>query len=769
MQRINILLFLLVLCSATAIRAEAPAPKPDPELKKQVVQSRPLTLRLVDVPSRRAADFQTKSNALTAPSSPPVAPVRAVTEDYFGVKVVDPYRYMENLKDPQVEAWFKGQNDYTRAMLARIPGRKALLERIKTLDESAPARVFDLRRLPDGRYFYQKRLAREDVAKLYTREGLAGAEKLVLDPQKFVTQGGSHWSINYYAPSFDGRYVVVGASPGGSEDAVMRVVDLATGRETGEAIDRAWIASPAWRPDGRSFYYNRLQKLGPNSPPTEREQKSRAYLHTVGNDPEKDLPVFGYEVSPTVKIASPDISLVLTVPDSGYAVGLVAHGVQNELTLYLAPIDAVQNAEAPWQKLCDVEDEVTNLDFGSDDLWLLTHKDAPRFKVTHTSLSRPDVAHAQAVLPQGEGVIQTIAGAGDALYVQELDGGIGRLMRVPHGGAPPEHVKLPLDGSVLIAASDQRVSGVLLEMTSWTKARKIYSFDSNSKEVTDTRLQPVGPFDDPPDVESVEVKAPSYDLTPVPLSIVHKRGLKLDGSNPTLVRGYGAYGITLDPSFDPMVLAWLERGGVYATAHLRGGGEYGEDWHRAGMKLTKPNTWRDMIACAEYLIERKYTSPPQVGILGGSAGGITVGRALTERPDLFAAVIDVVGVSNPLRFEFSPNGPGNTPEFGSVKTQPGFEDLFAMDSYQHVRDGTAYPAVLLTTGFNDPRVDPWEPAKMTARLQAATSSRKPILLRVDFQAGHGFGSTKTQTQELRADVYSFLFWQFGVPAFQPQQ
>jgi len=705
---------------------------------------------------------------VVAPSSPPVAPVRPVTEDYFGVKVVDPYRYMENLKDPQVEAWFKGQNDYARAMLARIPGRKALLERIKTLDESAPARVSDLRRLPNDRYFYQKRLASEDVAKLYTREGLAGAEKLVLDPQKFVTQGGPHWSINYYAPSFDGRYVVVGVSPGGSEDAVVHVVDLASGRETGEAIDRAEVAYPAWRPDGRSFYYNRLQKLGPNSPLTERYQKSRAYFHSVGNDPEKDLPVFGYEVSPTVKIASPDISLVLTVPDSAYAVGLVAHGDQNEVTLYLASIDAVQNGDAPWQRLCDVDDDVTGLDFHRDDLWLLTHKDAPRFKVTHTSLSHPDVAHAQVVLPQGEGVIQSLADAADGLYVQELEGGIGRLMRVPHGGAPPEQVKLPFDGSVLIAAYDKRASGVLLEMTSWTKARKIYSFDPNSNAVTDTQLQPVGSFDDPPDVESVEVKVPSYDLALVPLSIVHKRGLKLDGSNPTLLEGYGAFGITVDPSFDPKLLAWLERGGVYAVAHVRGGGEDGEDWHRAGMKLTKPNTWRDMIACAEYLIERKYTSPSRLAIEGGSAGGITVGRASTERPDLFAAVIDAVGVSNPLRFEFSPNGPPNIPELGSVQTQLGFEDLFAMDSYQHVRVGTAYPAVLLTTGFNDPRVDPWDPAKMRARLQAATSSRKPILLRVDYQAGHGFGSTKTQTQELLADEWSFLLWQFGVPAFQPQ-
>jgi prolyl oligopeptidase len=691
-----------------------------------------------------------------------------VTDDYFGTKVVDHYRYMENLKDPEVEAWFKSQDNYTRAMLARIPGRQALLARIKALDESASARVFDTRRIRDGRYFYQKRLASEDVAKLYTRAGLSGEEKLVLDPQKYAAAGGPHWAINYYAPSFDGHYVVVGVSPGGSEDAVMYVVDLTTGRETGETIDRGWFGSPAWRPDGRSFFYNRMQKLAPDSPPTERELKSKVYLHTVGGDPDRDPVVLGFEVSPKTKIAPTDIPFVTTAPGVGYALGVIAHGVQIEVTMYAAPMDSVRGAETPWTRVCDVDDAVTNLDIRGDDLWLMTHKEAPRFKVVRTSISHPDVAHAQVVLPEGEAVLQNIAAAAEALYVQELDGGIGRLLRLPAGGAPTELVKLPLDGTVAVAASDQRLPGVLLELTSWTKARTIYEFDPKSHAVTDTRLQPVGPFDAPADLESVEVKIPSYDGTLVPLSIVHKRGLQLDGSHPALLQGYGAYGITSDPNFDPKRLAWLERGAVYAVAHVRGGGEYGEDWHRAGMKLTKPNTWRDLIACAEYLIEKKYTSSSRLGISGGSAGGILVGRALTERPDLFAAVISLVGASNTLRAEFSPNGPPNIPEFGSVKSQPGFEDLYTMDSYHHVRDGVNYPAVMLTTGFNDPRVIPWEPAKMTARLQAATSSRRSILLRVDYEAGHGIGSTKTQNQELLADMYSFLLWQTGDPAFQPQ-
>jgi prolyl oligopeptidase len=304
-------------------------------------------------------------------------------------------------------------------------------------------------------------------------------------------------------------------------------------------------------------------------------------------------------------------------------------------------------------------------------------------------------------------------------------------------------------------------------MSSWARALRISAYDPQTRRIDDTKLQPLGPNDDPADITSEEVKVKSWDGVMVPLSIVYKRGLKMDGSNPALMRGYGAYGITLDPSFNPMFLAWLERGGVYAVAHPRGGGDYGDDWHLWGQKLTKPNTWRDFIACAEYLISHQFTSAAKLAGEGTSAGGITIGRSFAERPDLFAAALDRVGVSNALRAEFSPNGPPNIPEFGSVKTQWGFEDLYAMDAYVHVRNGVRYPAVLLTTGYNDPRVPSWQAGKMAARLQAATASGKPVLLRVEYAAGHGMGSTKTQIEDEFADEWSFLLWQFGVPGYQP--
>jgi prolyl oligopeptidase len=700
------------------------------------------------------------------PSAPPVAAVRVVTDEYFGVKVADPYRYMEDLKNPEVDAWFKGQNDYTRAVLSRIPGRNAFLTRIKGLDESAPARITDLRRLPGDRYFYQKRLASEDVFKLYVRDGLTSDERLLVDPAKFMTTPGTHYVISYYAPSFDGKYAAVGISAAGSEDAVLRVIDTGTGKETGDVIDRAQFGSPSWLPDGRSLVYNRLQQLTSASAPADRYLNSRTYLHVLGTQPEKDRMVFG-SGTPNANIDPADIPFVATWPGISYAVALIAHGVRNEITAYVAPLDAFNAATVPWKRFCDVDDDVTGFDVHGSDLYLLSHHGASRYKVLHTKLSDPQVAAAEVVVPPSEAVIQNIAAASDALYIQELDGGLGRLVQLPYSGGKPERIQLPFEGTVGLSATDLRVPGTLVELTSWTKARKVYAYDASRKNVTDTKLQPAGKFDAPADLESVEVKAKSYDGTLVPLSIVYRKGLKLDGSNPTLLEGYGAYGITLDPFFDPKYIAWFERGGIFAVAHVRGGGEYGEDWHLAGKLLTKHNTWKDFIACAEYLITQKYTSTPRLAIEGGSAGGVTIGRSITERSDLFAVAIDAVPMSDVVRAEFTPNGPPNIPEFGTVKEADGFKALYEMSGYHHVKDGTAYPAVMVTTGWNDPRVVSWEPGKMAARLQAATSSGKPVLLRVDYDAGHGIGSTKTQREEELADEMSFALWQFGVPDFQP--
>jgi len=709
-----------------------------------------------------------------APSAPPAAPVRAVTDDYHGTKIVDPYRYMEDLKNPEVQAWFKGQNDYTRAVLASLPGRAQLLTRIRELDQSVPQ--VNAMRLPGDLYIIWKRLPTEDVFKLYLRSGLTGQDRLLIDPEKIrltaANQSKGKSDILGAAVSDDGNYMAVGIVPGGSEtNAEVHVIEIASGRETGDVISRnvgpeAW--QPYWLPDNRSFVYGRMQTLPPGAPAAEARQKFRSFLHVLGTDPEKDPPVFGYGVVPSIDVDPSLIGSVIVRPGSRYALGRLNGSVTPNSAYYIAPANSIGKPNPAWRKVADFADGVTQIRIHGDDLYLLTYRDAPRYKVVRMDARKPDLASAEVVVPPGEAVITYINTAQDALYVELLDGGIGRLLLVPYGAAPKaERVTLPFDGSVYSAA-DPRLPGVLLYLSSWVKAFKVYAYDPKTKQVTDTRIQPAGPYDDPANVESGEVKARSYDGTLVPLSIVHPKGTKLDGANPTFLTGYGGYGYLQNPYFAPANLPWYELGGVMATCHVRGGGEYGEEWHLAGKGRTKPNTWRDFIACAQYLIDNKYTSPARLAGEGASAGGILIGRAITERPDLFGAAVIDAGMEDALRAETTGNGETNIPEFGSTKTTEGFAALYEMSAFHHVKDGTPYPAVLLTTGINDPRIDPWMPGKMTARLQAATSSGKPVLLRVDYGGGHGGGSGEKEYQEALADSWSFLLWQFGVPGFQPQ-
>ncbi|HEV8335761.1 MAG TPA: prolyl oligopeptidase family serine peptidase [Candidatus Polarisedimenticolia bacterium] len=702
---------------------------------------------------------------LPPPGKPPIAPVRKVVDDYFGIKVTDPYRYLENLQDQEVQAWLKAQNDFTKATLGRQRARASLLARVKELDESAPGRVGGIRRLPAGPIFYLKALSKESVFKLVMRDHGAGEERVLVDPEGMADGGPPH-TIDYYTPSDDGNYVAYGVSPGGSGESVMRILDTPTRQNTAEIIDRAEFGDHiGWRPDGRSFFYNRLQATPTNSPPSEKYLRSRVYLHVVGADPAKDVPAFGFGVSPRVRLEPADIPWIMTAPGSRHVLGIVQHGVQNEVTVYVAPLDSVATPDTPWRKVCDVEDDVTSVALRGDDLYLMTHKNASRFKVIHTRASKPDLGRADVILAPSEAVVTDLAVAHDALYVRIRDGAGGRLLRVPFAaGAKPEPVELPSDTSIGIEPSDPRIPGVVFIGMGWTRAPRVFAYDPRTKRVANLGLLPAGTFDSPPSLEALEVKVRSADGTMIPLSIIHTRGLTLDGSHPTRLYGYGAYGISIDPYYDPKSLAWLERGGVYAVAHVRGGGEYGEDWHQAGRKLTKPNSWRDFIACAEYLIARKFTSPAHLAAEGRSSGGALVGRVITERPDLFGAAILEAGDTDSLRTELMETGPANIPEFGTVKERDGFKALYDMSAYAHVIEGARYPAVMLLTGIKDHNVAPWQPAKMAARLQAATTGGRPVLLRVEYESGHGIASTRKQWQEQLADKLAFLFWQLDPTA-----
>jgi prolyl oligopeptidase len=696
----------------------------------------------------------------------PETPVREVVDDYFGTKVSDPYRWLEKTKDPEVIGWIKAQNDYARAVFARIPERDRLLDRIKALDNAGS--VISAMKVAGGRFFYLKIDLGSNANKLYVRDTITASERLLVDPDRLATEApGQRFSIDYFEPSIDGTHVAYGVSPGGSEDSALHVLETATGRVLRDVINRARLAKPTWLPDC-SFFYTRTPKLPPDAPPTARFQKARTYRHVLGSDPDTETAVWGYGVSPDVRFEESDIPMLYySAGAPHYLVGLIVHGARYELDIYTSAFQG-DVAKLSWKKAVDQSDAVTGYATHGDSLFLLSHRDPTLSKVLRISLATPDLAHTTVVVPPGDKVVvKKIMAASDALYVQDLAGGLGRIRRVPYDSATVQPVTLPFDGGAPLSVTGAVAPGVWLELTSWTRPSLWYAFDPPSGTLKATHL--VAPSSvDTSQLESTEVQVKSADGTMVPLSIVHQRGLRRDGSHPTWLQAFGAYGVSLDPMFRPTLLALLERGGIFAVAHVRGGGEYGKAWHLAGHIQTKQRSVDDLLASAEYLIDHKYTSSARLALECTSAGGITCGGAVTQRPDLFGVALILVGWSNLLRFETMPNGPANVPEFGTVKDPAMFPALYAMDAYHHVKPKTPYPAVLLTAGGNDARLEIWHAAKITARLQASTSSGKPVLLRVDYDAGHassvwsGFGSTRTQRNEELADELAFMFWQMGL-------
>ena len=681
----------------------------------------------------------------------PVARVEVVQDTYFGETLSDPYRWMENAKDRDWLPFLKAENEHARALLDGLPSRASLLKRIQQLsgDTVATSRV----QRAGGLTFFAQRPRGADNYKLFVREGLeSGRDRVLIDPTKTGVANG-HVSLDWWRASPDGRYVVYGVSKNGSEDSMLHVLNVADGRVLPEQIPNTESAEPHWLDDAGGFFYNQL--TGAVATP-ERYLDSQARFHRLGTDPDTDPILMKRGLVAEIQYDKIQAPYIATFRGSAHAI-LLLSDVRPESRGFIAPLADVIAGRARWVPFAAFDDEVTDVELDGEDLYLLVNKGTPRGRVVKTSAAAPSIAAATVAVPQGSDVIEAMVRARDGLYLRIMDGGISRLRRLGRDGRVAE-IALPFDGTIGSIWTDETEDGALISLAGWLTPAGIYSV-STSGRVADTGITP-RPAIDVSAYEARRFFATAKDGTKIPYTLIYRKGLKLDGSAPAWISAYGSYGAAAyTPAFAGRTLALIDAGAIVGYANVRGGGEYGREWHKAGQLANKPNTWRDLIAVCEELCEKKYTSPRHLAIGGRSAGGITVGRAMTERPDLFAAVIDGVGWSNPLRYVVEQDGYGEEPEWGAISDPEGYRDLKLIDSYHAVKDGTPYPAVLLTTGVTDPRVAPFHVAKMTARLQAATSSAKPILLRVDYDAGHGIGSTRSQQDREAADTYAFLLWQ----------
>ena len=710
------------------------------------------------------------AQTITATLSQPVAPIRPVTDTYYGQKVVDPYRWLENLKSPEVQQWMRGQADYTRTVLNSMPGRKAFAAEMERYLNAPDVTITDVQ-LAGPYIFYRKRLRTDNQASLYVRNASGGPERLLLDVEALSTPG-HHISLDQYTPSYDGKFVAVGLSAGGSELQTAHIIVTATGRELPDQLPR--YQGGVFSPDNKVFYALELQPMAPGESPLDKYRRPTAYSHVIGTPVSEDKPVVGQGVSPEIPVLDYQFPIAFPYPESKYAVAVIQPGVGTYHTLYIGPPSALVT-HTGWTKVAGLNDKVTDFALQGNSLYLVSFDGTMNGKLIRVDADHPDLSKAEVVIPPGNLVFSggfigsdVVHQASDALYLRVIDKGQGRVLRLPYTpGAKATMLTQPGDLQVDSVSTAQNASGALLDLESWTNPGDYYRYDPASNASVATGLQPPNKID-PTNIEAKEVEARAADGTMIPLSIVYEKGLVLNGDNPTLLIGYGAYGDAIMPGYSRRSMAWIERGGILAVAHVRGGGELGEAWHLAGKGPTKPNTWNDFIATAEYLIQNKYTQPARLGIWSGSAGGILIGRAITTRPDLFAAALDAVPCSDMVRQETGANGPANIPEFGSTKTEEGFKALYAMSAYYHVEPGVKYPAVLVTAGANDPRVDPWQGAKMAARLEADTASGRPVLFRVNYDAGHGLTDTIHQQVSDWTDYFTFLYWNFDdYPEFQP--
>jgi prolyl oligopeptidase len=695
--------------------------------------------------------------------APPTAAVIPVADKYFGTTIVDPYRWMENLDNPTMQSWLKAQDTYTRSVLSAIPGRKAYSARLEAFYKASGSFYYNVQ-VASGRVFAERDLWGE-TPKLVAQRSIKSQSHVLFDPAKL---GALHspGAIHFYAPNENATRIVIGVSHGGSESITLRIIDASTGHNLPDRIDRAWpTIFPSWLPGNKSFFYARLPKLGSKLETSRNLERAQVFVHTVGANPDGEKPIFGYGL--VSGIAATDVPFAVAASSSKYVAACALRGVA--VNCFAASLADIQAGKLKWRRLGEAiagqhlgdpsSSGFITLALHGDALYAVRLDSQNRTELVRLTLgSSQTIASARVILSPSDSVIENIAAAVDALYVATMRGGISYLERIPYDSNVAAAVRLPIAGSLTLLATDPNQKTVIFGLGSWLQEDRYYDYDPASNELSETNLVPPTAMDSHAYVAE-EVKARSAGGTNVPLSIIHKRGMQLNGSHPTELFGYGAYGISLTPQFGYCTLPWLERGGVCAISHIRGGGEFGEPWHLAAMGPRKQRSIADFIACAQYLIAHGYTSPAKLGIEGESAGGIVIGNAIVQRPVLFAAAVDGVGATDLLRFERTPNGKLNIPEMGSITTSGGFRTLYSMSPYQHVVDGTRYPAVLLETGLNDTRVPPWMVAKMAARLQAATRSRKPILLRVDYSAGH--------FSESILDQEVFLLWQTGDPAFQP--
>lgn len=695
------------------------------------------------------------------------APTKSVFNSYHDTIIEDQYRYMENLEDTIVLNWLALQNKHTDSILSKISGRQQLLEKLQHYDELTKDKITNIKVSASKSYYYIKTAADTESTILYYRKDLGSSEEIIFDSKNYKPTSGQTYLINYYQPSWDGKKIAISLTKNDEEFSEVIIFDVPGQQFLKETIDHCWpseLGGINWLPDNSGFIYTHIPEINTSSP--EYILNTAAVLYRLHTDPKKLHVLFSKKTHPELALNPEDFPMIhVFSKEQKYIFGRV--GGIGFKDYYYTPISNLSNTKVTWSPLFKKRHKVTKFSVQEDSVYFLSAKDAPNFKICSTVLPNVNFDTPKLLVPEDpKWVIKDFALTKETLYFTKTKNGvITDLFKLKDTVATK--IDLPKSsGNITLSSINEHLDDLWVEIESWISHKKRYHYNHKKSAFKEESIIPAIDYPELDNIVIKEIEITSHDGTSVPLSIIYKKGLIKDGTNRVLLNGYGSYGWINAPLLYPYLLHWIGEGGTYAVAHVRGGGEKGDRWHSGAFKTTKPNTWKDFIACTEYLISEGYTTPKKIAVWGGSAGGINIGRAITERPDLYAAAVIRVGLLNTLRSEIAPNGQNNVKEFGSVKDSTEFEALLRMDAYHHIKKGTKYPAVLLTSGLKDSRVVAWQPAKFAAKMQAANASERPVLLSVNFNQGHGFDRTKSSKQKELADIISFVLWQTAAKNYQ---
>ena len=694
------------------------------------------------------SDSQSSQTQSSAPTAPPKAALKPVIDILHGTKILDNYRWLEDGTSLETQKWVEQELAYTRALLDPLPRRDAIHKR---LTELLSIGIVTPPQIAGKYYFYTKREGIQNQPILYVREGVDGADRVLVDANQLAADGNI--ALDWFQPSENGRFVAYGISTAGSEMSTLHLVETKTGAALPDIIERTRAASIAWQHDNRGFYYTRYPKKG-DVPAGQEMYNRHVFYHELGTDPATDDLIFGEgrdpEDWPSVALSNDGRWLWITV-SQGWT----------KSELFLMDL----KAGTPPIRVTTGKNFLYGGEVYEGKLYITTNEDAPRYRVFVADAGNYDREAWKELIPQTDAVLQGASVFGGKLFAQYEHNASSQLKIFDLDGKKLSDLSLPAIGTVFGTGGRWNRDEVFYGFQSFTFAPSIYRYDLKDNS-TSLWTKVDAPSIDPSAYEVAQEWFKSKDGTSVPMFVVHKRGLQKTGHNPTLLTAYGGFNVSLTPAFSRTAYLWMEHGGIYAVANLRGGAEFGEDWHRAGMLDKKQNVFDDMIAAAEHLISEKYTDPKHLAIQGGSNGGLLMGAMITQRPDLFRAVVCQVPLLDMIHYQDFQIAKLWIPEYGTSENAEQFKWLYAYSPYHHVKAGAEYPAILFMTADTDTRVDPMHAKKTAALMQAeaknGASHTRPILLRIEAKAGHGAGKPVTKQIEEFTDVYSFLFWQVGV-------